>query len=175
MDKTSLIIFCLTVLLSSCKERSNTEKKEFDIVSKPEIMVDEVYIRKDSLAHAWYTELLVLANSNSKFTLIKEPYPNDHYKEIIDTILTVIFKDSKIVIYKAQNKDILISARIKDVEFELNNSLKIGTGKNEIEKLLGIKISDDIFEVGDLEWGSVFTFTYVNDKLETIEFEGYID
>lgn len=47
--------------------------------------------------------------------------------------------------------------------------------KQRLENIIGVELHSEIVIIGDLEQTSIFRFTFHENLLENIQYEGYID
>ena len=185
MKRHLLTSIFVLILIVSCKQKET--KKAESIDQKPttelkaesknsieEIDVPEQYFENDSLRNLLESELDKLA-LNPKFDLKAEPKINTHDKTITDTIKTRTFEKNKVYSYKYQNREWIYSANIRSSEFKFLDSVKIGIKKQTLENILKSELESDLIKIGDLENTSIFIFTFENDTLKTIDYQGYVD
>jgi len=154
---------------SEVKEIVETKEEKAELTSAA-----DSYIENDSLVIVLKSELEKIA-LNKKFTIEKKPIQNRHVDNLMDTIVTRTYKNTKLTSYKATNEEWIYKAKIENSEFELNDFIKVGTKKYVVEKSLGIGIHTDILKIGNLEKTSEFILRFASGNLKTIEFEGYVD
>ena len=182
MTKQLLIIIGILISLNSCKQ---TESKKIDESEVKDVVeteketsepnsVAESYIENDSLVIVLKSELEKIA-LNKKFTIEKKPIQNRHVDNVVDTIITRVFENTKLTSYKATNEEWIYKAKIKNSEFELNDFIKVGTKKYVVEKSLAKGIQNDILKIGNLEQTSVFNLIFKSGILKLIEYDGYVD
>ena len=136
--------------------------------------VTESYIENDSLVIVLKSELEKIA-LNKKFTIEKKPIQNRHVDNLVDTIITRTFENTKLTSYKATTEEWIYKAKIENSEFELNDFIKVGTKKYVVEKSLAKGIQNDTLKIGNLEQTSVFNLIFESGILKLIEYEGYVD
>tara|TARA_R110000737_G_C14395021_1_gene453065 strand:- start:100 stop:645 length:546 start_codon:yes stop_codon:yes gene_type:complete len=181
MKKTILIIGIIAFI--GCKQSENSNSKTSDIATEKQIKKIEIekntitkkILNQDSLSILWESNLKKIALLDDRFDLRKEPFTNHHDKSIIDTINTFTYKKSIINIYKAQNFEAIMNAKIQNSDIEIMDYLRIGTKKNLIEKTLETRIPNDNLKVGNLEQTVVFTLKFQSGELIAVEFDGYVD
>jgi len=169
----------------SCKQKENQKneireqkpKTELKVEPKKiieEISIPEQYFENDSLRILLESDLDILA-LNPKLDLKTEPRINTHNETITDTIKILTFGNTKIYSYRATNKEWIYSAKIRNSEFIFLDSINIGIKKNTLENILKSKLETDLIKIGNLENTSVFIFTFENDTLKTIDYQGWAD
>lgn len=140
---------------------------------------DLLYIQNDSfVSNAFRFPATVRnfqKNYGAKLNITKKPVKNIHNRAVVDTIYTFAAGKTKIEIYKAKHRDILQSAYIDTEKIPLKYNIKVGDSKTEVAKRLKATITADKLQVGDLEQGQVYTFTFAKGKLTSISYEGYVD
>jgi len=114
-------------------------------------------------------------NYNGFLSISKKPVKNVYDESVVDTIYTFSSGKTKIEVYHAKDRDILQSAFIETDKIPLKYNIKVGDTKKNVAKLLKAKITVDKVQVGDLEQGHVYTFTFFNDELISISYDGYIE
>jgi hypothetical protein len=114
-------------------------------------------------------------NYGSLFSITRKPIRNIHDDAVVDTVYTFSAGKTKIQIYKAQHTDILQAAYIDTDKIALKYNIKVGDSKTDVGKRLKAAIAADKVQVGDLEQGQVYTFTFSKGKLTAISYEGYVD
>lgn len=114
-------------------------------------------------------------NYSGLFTITKKPVRNKYDNSIVDTVYTFSKGKTKIEIYHSREKDLLQSAYIDIDKIPLKYNIKVGNTKAEIAKLLKAKITKDKVQVGNLEHGQVYTFSFAKDRLNSISYEGYLE
>ena len=185
MKRHILTSILFLFLIVSCKQKET--KKAEQVEQKPttelkaetekpnsEISIPEQYFENDILRTILESELDKLA-LNPIFDLKTEPRKNTHDQTITDTIKTRTFEMNEIYSYKYQNREWIYSAKIRSSEFKFLDSVKIGIKKQTLENILKSELESDLIKVGDLENTSVFIFTFENDTLKTIDYQGYVD
>lgn len=185
MKQHILIIFGILNFLFSCKQaesKKNTEpknKKIEKIKTKNKLEQESTYVPKpyfenDSLASILKTNLEKIA-LKQKFEISKRTTKNRHVDNLVDTIITLNYKNTELTSYKAVSEEWIYKAKIGDPDFELNDFIKIGTEKYVIEKSLAKKIISDTIKIGNLERTKVFSLIFHSGILKTIEYDGYMD
>ncbi|QTE21803.1 hypothetical protein [Polaribacter cellanae] len=154
---------------SEVKDVVETEKE----TSEPN-SVAESYIENDSLVIVLKSELEKIA-LNKNFTIEKKPIQNRHVDNLVDTIITRTFENTKFTSYKATNEEWIYKAKIENSEFALNDFIKVGTKKYVVEKSLAKEIQNGILKIGNLEQTSVFNLIFKFGILKLIEYDGYVD
>ncbi|MGR7812107.1 hypothetical protein [Lacinutrix undariae] len=177
-----IIIIGILISLNSCKQTESKKMVESEVKEVVETKtetsksnsVTELYIENDSLVIELMSELERIA-LNEKFAVEKKPIKNKHVENLVDTIITRTFENTKLTSYKALNKEWIYKAKIENPEFELNDFVKVGTKKYVVEKSLAEGIQNDTLKIGNLEQTSVFNLIFENGILKMITYEGYID
>ena len=136
------------------------------------------YIQHDDFASNAFGFKVTVSNFHKKYShlnITTKPITNRYNKNITDTLY--YFRDGKtnIEIYHAQPGDILQSAFIASDKIVFRYNIKIGDTKVAVAKALHAAINSDKVEVGDLEHGQVYTFTFAGGRLISVSYEGYIE
>jgi len=191
MKKSLILTFGILISLVSCKEKVTDKQiisdskptielktetvKIIESIEKVEgINIPEQYVENDSLLFLLKSELNKLA-LKTKFDLKTEPIINKYEESIMDTIKTLTFDKTKIYSYRATNWESIYEAKIENSEFKFLDSIKIGIQKKTLERLLKIELDAESIQLGNLEQTSVFIFTFEDDILKTIDYQGYVD
>ena len=180
MEKNFLTTILILTCIISCNQKKTNNKietNESTIESKIKIeenQVSEQYFENDSLRNLLISDLDRIALTH-QFELKTESIPNTHNKAIIDTIKTQTFEKNKILSYLSIRKEWVYCAEIRSSEFILLGSIRIGTEKQNLEKILKTQLKSDLVKIGDLEDNSVFSFIYKENKLTEINYRGYLD
>ena len=182
MTKQLLIIIGILILLNSCKQTEPKKMEESEVKEVVETKkettestsITESYIENDSLVIVLSSELEKIA-LNKKFAIETKPIKNRHVDNLMDTIVTRTYENTKLTSYKATSEEWVYKARIENSEFGLNDFIKVGTKKYVVEKSLAIGIQNDILKIGNLEQTSEYILRFESGNLKTIEFNGYAD
>ena len=116
MKKSLFLILFLISFLYSCKHEKPIQKKEIKKSKKSTVLKSinvepkkhkslkelkelklDAFVMRDSTVRSWRKELMNISDLNLNFEIEKEPYPNRHDKNVIDTIETLTFDKSKFV------------------------------------------------------------------------------
>ena len=111
----------------------------------------------------------------NSFHVTKKPVSNEHNPRLTDTIYIFQKGNCKIEIYHSQSADFVQSAMITSPLIDIGSGIKIGQTKKEVITRLKLKTTPNKFQVGDLESGSLYSFEFIQDTLNSVEFEGYVD
>jgi hypothetical protein len=137
------------------------------------------YIQRDSfVSNAFGFPVSVrnfTKNYSGLFAITKKPVRNKYNNSIVDTIYTFSKGKTKIEIYHSREKDLLQSAYIDTDKVPFKYNMKVGNTKADIAKLLKAKITKDKVQVGDLEHGEVYTFSFAKNRLNSIYYCGYLE
>uniref|UniRef100_UPI0025FC9F9F hypothetical protein n=1 Tax=Winogradskyella sp. TaxID=1883156 RepID=UPI0025FC9F9F len=96
-------------------------------------------------------------------------------KTIVQINKTLVFEQTKIHFYRDGFSEEIVSAKIKNSQFKLLDSICIGTKAKKLENQIGIKLKTDLIKISNLEQTSVFIFKFENGILDTIDYENYLD
>jgi len=185
MKRHLLTSIGILILLISCKQKETQkieipeQKPTTELKAETEKIVEktpipEQYFESDSLRILLESDLEKLA-LNPKFDLKTEPRINTHNETITDTVKTQTFDKTKIYSYRAKDKEWIYAAKIRSSEFKFLEFIKIGVNKKTLENILKSELETDLIKIGDLENTSVFIFTFANDTLKTIDYQGWVD
>lgn len=120
--------------------------------------------------------------SDEKWITEQKLHPNPHDKNIIDTLSTLSFRKSIIHVH---NHD-LIDGHIIDPEIKLVRDIKVGMQKdvfissfsdlNNSEDQPFVEVNEDNIKLGCCaEQNDVWTFTFDNDTIVSIDYSSYLD
>jgi hypothetical protein len=137
------------------------------------------YIQRDSFVSNAFGFQVSIANFKKNYsgllTITKKPVRNKYDSSIVDTVYSFTKGKTKIEIYHSRERDLLQSAYIVTENIPLKYNIKVGNTKADIAKLLKAKITKDKVQVGDLEHGQVYTFSFAKNRLIAISYEGYLE
>lgn len=181
--KKIIYLIPIALILFSCKQEKNTGTPEPDIERKiPQSHREEEksetkpqFVENDSLTRAWIAELEMISTAEEKFEVETDLTENRHIENQTDTIKTLTFDESTLRIYTTTGLYALESAEIKNEELALQDSVKVGMSKEQLEQVLSIELKGDVIEVGNFTRNMHFTFYFKDELLERIEFNGYVD
>ncbi len=185
MKRQLLSLFLILFFIVSCEQKEAKETKSVEQKSTVELEVEPEkqkektsiavqYFENDSLRVLLEFDLEKLA-LNPNFYLKTEPRINSYNETIIDTVKTQTFDKTKIYSYRAKDKEWIYAAKIRDSEFKFLESIKIGVHKKTLENILKSELKTNLIKIGDLENTSVFIFSFENDTLKTIDYQGWVD
>jgi hypothetical protein len=177
MKKHLAPFFVLLLVTVSCKRFEHNipyPAKAKQAENKKAPLETEQYLENDIVLGQLESDLANYVK-NPKFSIKKEPIDNKNVDNVVDTVKVFSFKNIHIESYKTVTEEWIIAADIKNPKIEFSNVLKIGTDKKSFEKILDAKIMSDKLKVGNSEETSVFTFTFKNNILQEINYEGYVD
>ncbi|MBC3540986.1 hypothetical protein ACFSC6_06775 [Rufibacter sediminis] len=122
------------------------------------------------------------ANIRTAYEVLKDTVTNQHKARYIDTLFQLNFDSSTVELYYPMyTKRFLLSyADIKSPNLALRNGIKVGCTRQELlQKLMGYKLfikeSKNVVEVCDWERNSWLRFHMAKGKVNSIQYEGYID
>lgn len=184
----SILILGLTISCSQSTEKK-TETISSDTTSSENANVTEK-INRDSLK-----DTLTIVDSeltNNPFDLGKDPlkiltsidiakvdyqtYQNRHVDYQIDTSFQVIIKVDTFEVYKTASENWVTAASINSDRFPTKQGIRIGMTKAEVkEQLKSTDNFPDFVRLQNLEVLEWIDLKFKKDKLEKIEFKGYID
>ncbi len=107
----------------------------------------------------------------------KEPVINMHDgSSYIDTVYTFSNSNNKIQIYRAKNKDFIITFDVTDSKFSLSGNVYTGITKELfIRKFQIAKSISDYVQVSNSNGRMKFLFYFENNRLKRIKSDLYID
>lgn len=180
MNKILLISIGLFISLVSCKQReteneiivkkSKTTESNIDSVKEEKYNIE--YIYNDTISAKLKSSLELLASDTSKFKIAIRPTKNREDSSLIDTLKTLTYDKTEFVIYKTKNWGEVISAEIKNSEFVLINTIKIGMNIADFRNVIKIKPETGIILIMDTERRIGFRFIFDNGILNFIDYEG---
>lgn len=179
--KTISLILAAALIFSSCKKEEKEiltkENRDEDDTSTELTIVDE-----DFIDNPFEFGKVTVDNLRHEFTNIKierEPIKNLHIKNQIDSILTVRINNSEFILYKLPKEQFLESATIRDKDIKLNKDIHVGITKEQFKEkfdsLRGKKSLPSKILVGRKETQEYLIFTFSNNRLKEIEYNGYVD
>jgi len=172
-------IFILLILGNhACKKQKNKPKAKEVIHSEStsEAYANEnLLVVNDSLVTVWIAVLNERIKTEKRFELTYKLIENQYDATLIDTLKVYHYKKTQIEFYKTQNWENLIGALIQNEELELFDNFNLRTSTSYFAKLLNLNNVSPQISISNLEQTQVFTFSFKNDRLHSIIFEGYID
>jgi len=181
MKKSNISLLSVFILFA-CSQQKVVEDATVDTISTPSLHIPSANIRdtsnflqRDSLLLTWYNHLLDISSSDLNFHSEKKPQLNKYVSGQIDMIERLTFKESNLLIYRATDKNILISSDIRNSEISLSKEIKIGISRDELLKELNAQSNRDTITVTDFEGNSNITLILNNNLLTRIIYSGYID
>ncbi|MFD2561849.1 hypothetical protein [Aquimarina rubra] len=106
-------------------------------------------------------------------------FNNRHVDNQIDTVFTFKYGSSFIEIYKNSSEEFIKNGFSNSDTLNLNRGLRYGMSKTDFLKLLSnidsVSNLHNNFRIQNSEIVQNVDFKFVNDKLEYIHFEGYLD
>lgn len=185
MRKQLILLLGSLVLAISCKYSGSeniqieehiphVELKDSTEINNSDIYHQELYIENEYLQNQLFFELKELTK-NPLFIASKHPIYNRHVDNLIDTIITFKYDKSEVNIYKAASEKWIYHAEINNPKLNFLDSIKVGMKKQILENILGVELHSETVIIGDLEQTSIFRFTFQENLLEKIQYEGYID
>jgi hypothetical protein len=177
-----ILLFGVLILMISCNLKEKKKEIEPNVIKpviKENIDIKEKetfqFIENDSITHHWESELKSLTKNYTNFVIKTELSENDHDETQIDTIKTLTFDKSKIVVYSTSGFYAVWSADIKNKELPIWNYIRVGMEKYQLEKTLATRLKSDTIKLGNLEQTSLFEFRFSEGELDKVKFEGYVD
>lgn len=177
MKKQLISLTTTLLLIIACQPKEKRILQPSKKLIQKEIqksIVEGQYLQNDSLLNTLGSVLQKLTQ-HPKFTIKKELVNNRHVDDLIDTIRIFKFDKTTMRSYKSTTEEWIFEAKILNPEFELSKSIKTGIPKEIFEKALNIKVHADRLRITDLEELNTFKFSFKNDILTEIEYEGYLD
>ncbi len=179
--KTFFIIIIIALLFHGCK------KEEKEIITKENNEEDntlsELTISDSSfIDNPFQFGKVTEDNLRSEFKDLKierEPIKNVHVKNQIDSILSIKVDNSEFVLYKLPHEQFLESAVVRDENIRLNKDIHVGMTKDQFkekfEELKDRKHIPSRILVGRKETQEYLIFSFSNNRLKEIEYNGYVD
>lgn len=176
-----LIIIVLAFTLQDCKKEEKeilTKKNNEPDTEQTELtVIDESFI--DNPFQFGKVTVNNLRNEFKNIKILKEPVKNLHVKNQIDTILTITVNNSEFILYKLPKEQFLESAVIKDGNILLYKGIHVGMTKDQFKEvfdsLKGKEFIPSKVVVGRKETQEYLIFTFSNNRLKEIEYNGYVD
>jgi hypothetical protein len=165
------------MLIAACKNESKdvlSTTTDSSIEISKELAIEEQYIENDSLVNLMELELSKLIE-NPKFVIEKVLVNNRHVDNIVDTIKKYKYDDITIAAYKAVSEEWIFEGKILSSSLEFSKIYKIGMFKQQFEETINTKLRSERVSIGNLEQTSVFIFTFKNNVLVEVNYEGYVD
>lgn len=105
-----------------------------------------------------------------------QTYKNRHVDNQIDTSFQVIIKVDTFEVYKTASENWVTAADINSDRFSTRQGIRIGMTKSEVkEQLKSADNFPDFVRLQNLEVLEWIDLKFKNDRLEKIEFKGYMD
>ena len=179
--KTFFIIISVAILLQGCKKEEKeilTKENVEDDTTQTELTIsDENFIDKPFQFGKVTVENL--RNEFKNLKILREPIKNVHVKDQVDSILTIKIGNSEFILYKLPEQQFLENAIIMDGNIKLNKDIHVGMTKEEFkEKFEELKSKKSIpsrILVGRKETQEYLIFSFKNNRLKEIEYNGYVD
>lgn len=133
------------------------------------------FIENDRLVREWNARLELISQNDDRFEVENELRENRHVQGRLDTIKTLSYDDTMLRFHTTKDLYAVESAEIEDTGFPLQESVEVGMTKSELEEVLDTELTSDYIRVGNKPETFVFSFTFKNNRLEKISFDGYVD
>ncbi len=188
--KIKLITILFAGLAISCNRPTNTNNSDTDtdtltvdvsenpLAEQPKdtLLITDSDFSADpfSFGESPLKKLTSMENASSNFQV----YENRHVKNQMDTLFQITIGTSQFEVYKAASKDWLTEARVMSNEFQTRQGINTGMTKDEVRKLLNIHSIENLPDYIRIEHAEVpewMDFQFKDDRLEFIEFKGYVD
>lgn len=180
-----IIYFC-----AACKGESEKKAVSSDSLHEEVVLADSIQnkssasnrtsFEKDNLLKDLldFPELGTDINEISllDFEIVKTPENNKHDPRVIDTIYLYKNKAAEFRIYKATDKYILYNFHVSGTSFRFKNGVQIGISQSKLLEKLNLKgpFSDTI-TMQDSEGLSYLNFVFEDNRLDKVEYDGYMD
>ena len=174
----------LIVMLFSCSGPSETshEPIAIDSTEKSEDVDKGQFVHNISVEEFLNLPFTLSVMSDEKWIADQRLYPNRQDKNIIDTLITLTFRQSIIHVH---NHD-LIDGHIVDPEIKLVKDIKVGMTKDAFLHSFSdikdhpdapfVEVNDDNIRLGCCaEKNDVWTFTFDADTIVSIDYSSYLD
>jgi hypothetical protein len=110
------------------------------------------------------------------FEETKEAVDNFYSPNVVDTVYHFTQYADTVQFYKTENGEYLAQAILRTPVVNLKGGIHVGMSKEEFGAILGKKCPvPDLLQIGDHAHNEVYYFYFVNDRLQTIFFDGYVD
>jgi hypothetical protein len=182
--KILFLILLGSLLFSSCRkdEKEILTKEEkyenpIDTVQGEITIIDESFIDKPFQFGEVTEDKLKQEFKNLEIKA--EPIKNLHVRNQVDSILTITINNSEFILYKLPKEQFLESAVIKDGNIVLGKDIHVGMTKDQFkdkfDDLKDRKYIPSKISVGRKETQEYLVFTFKDNKLKEIEYNGYVD
>lgn len=179
----TLYLLAIALMVLSCKQEKNTGTPEPETVRQDQSRKtydqtpsdEPQFIENDSLIRQWTAELEMISTAEERFEVEEELRENRHVEQQKDTVKTLKLDESTLRIYTTTGLYALESAEIRNEELALDSAVKVGMTRDQLERVLDAELQSDIIEVGNMTRNMHFTFYFEDDRVQRIEFNGYVD
>ncbi len=183
-----LLIFSMLLVSYSCdktkEKQKSTENQNVDTLETedttavPSSILDEDFVNKP-----FEMDTLTVASLEEAFPRLykikKEPIKNVHVKNQIDTLVTVIIKNSQFIFYKTPEHEFITSAIVTNSIIKFSRDIRVGMTqkefKSKFEKLKNLNALPVEVTISGNEASGNIVFTFKQGKLVKGEFIGYVD
>lgn len=191
--KFRLLTFLILGLTISCNQTTESEQE----IKSPESTHTPTIEQLDDTVAVQQKEILTIVDSDwttNPFDLGENPlerlisihnvkadfktYKNRHVENQIDTVFQINIEADYFEVYKTASENWLTIAKVVTENFQTRQGVKVGMTKSEVKKQLNLISTEklpDHLRLQNLEVLEWFDFEFKNDRLETINFTGYID
>lgn len=173
--KNSILSIALILSLYSCKQTTQGVNQAESEQNMDEEDLNIQFVENDTLINMLEDALEQIPNENLNFNLDVQPIENRHDPDVIDSLKRYSYKQLRIDFYKARNWTKIESATIANPDVPLLGLIGVGMTKDSLEQVLQFPFQEDFIRLGNLEQSKTMTFTFEQNKLKIMDFDGFVE